>query len=102
MMLLLRHLRAVGQFYCTVAPASLAVTLLMAGLLLPFREAPNYGVPLLLKLLTWLPLLYLHARLRPQARWWWHNLGYSRRQLWGTVFALDMLLFGLMLGLVFR
>lgn len=102
MILLLRHLRAVGLFYRAVAPASIGTTLLMALVLLEFRDAPNYGVPLLLKLLTWPPLLYLRERLRPHARWWWHNLGYSRRQLWGAIFGLDMLLFGLMLRLVFR
>jgi hypothetical protein len=101
MLLFWRHLRAALLFYRSFAPLSLGATLVMGGLLLPFRHEPNYGVPLLLKLLTWPPLLYLHQQFRPDDWWWWHNLGYSRRQLWGAAFALDMLLFGVMLRFVF-
>jgi hypothetical protein len=101
LLFLRRHLGAALRFYRSVAPFSLGVTLVMAGLLLPFRHEPNYGVPLLLKLLTWPALPYLQERMRPHHRWWWHNLGYTRRQLWVSAFGVDMLVFALILYVVF-
>ncbi|GAB3297323.1 hypothetical protein [Hymenobacter tenuis] len=93
------YLKALALFYRSV----LVYTLLVSGLIIGSSLLPKFGnwppplVPvLLLKLLTFPPIIYLTSQFRPHQYWFYRNLHLSPRQLWGGVMLLDGVLFVLL------
>ncbi len=99
------RLRAMVLFYRSVAPFMVGVSALIIGfVLLPaLHEGWARGLwpaLVLTKLATGPAVRYLSEQMRPDQYWFYYNLGVSRRFLWGSVGALDGLLFlGCVLGL---
>ncbi|WP_426492717.1 hypothetical protein [Hymenobacter sp. 102] len=96
---MLHHLKALALFYRSVLGYTLAVSgLIIGSSLLPmFGNWPPRLVPLLLlKLITFPPVIYLLSQFRPHQYWFYRNLHLSPWQLWGSALLLDGVVFVLL------